>query len=80
YAVFCYSHGLEWVVEQRTVRDAGSLAAWMRDLLEHGAVRSDLIFLAEAWHAVMAVDVARLDAVVELAAAFVPSAERRLET
>ncbi len=77
---FSYSHGLEWVVEQRTVRDAGSLAAWMRDLLEHGAVRSDLIFLAEAWRAVMADDVARLDAVVELAAAFVPSAERRLET
>ncbi len=77
---FSYSHGLEWVVEKGTVRNAATLAAWMRDLLAHGAAKTDLIFLAEAWRAVTAGDVARLDAVVELAAAFVPSAERRLET
>lgn len=77
---FSYSHGLEWAVEQRTVRDAATLADWMRDLLAHGAARTDLIFLAEAWRAVAADDPARLDAITELAAAFVPSAERRLET
>lgn len=77
---FSYSHGLEWVVEQRTVRDATSLAAWMRDLLAHGAARTDIIFLAEAWRAVAADDLGRLDEAAELAAAFVPSAERRLET
>lgn len=77
---FSYSHGLEWVVEQGTVRDAASLAAWMRDLLAHGAVRTDLIFLAEAWRAVALKDAARVSAVIELASAFVPSAERRLET
>lgn len=77
---FSYSHGLEWVVETRQVRDAASLSAWMRDLLQYGAPRTDLIFLAEAWRAVQERDEARLDAIVELAAAFVPSAERRLET
>ena len=77
---FTYSHGLEWVVEQRTVRDYATLLGWMQDLLLHGAPRTDLIFLAEAWRAMRAGDAARLDRVVELAAAFVPSAERRLET
>lgn len=77
---FSYSHGLEWVVETRAVRDAVSLADWIRDLLEHGAPKTDLMFLAEAWRAVASGDMPRLADVAELAAAFVPSAERRLET
>lgn len=77
---FSYSHGLEWVVEQGRVRDAASLRAWMQDLLVHGAPRTDLICLAEAWRAVRSADAARVDALVELAAALAPSAERRLET
>lgn len=77
---FSYSHGLEWVVETRQVRDAASLAAWVLDLLHHGAPKTDLIFLMEAWRAARAQDAPRIDDVVELAAAFVPSAERRLET
>lgn len=77
---FSYSHGLEWVVETGDVRSAATLGDWIRDLLAHGAPTTDLIFLAEAWRATSAGDASRLDAVVELAAAFVPSAERRLET
>lgn len=77
---FSYSHGLEWVVETREVRCAATLADWMRDLLAHGAAKTDLIFLAEAWRAVTSGDAQRLADVTELAAAFVPSAERRLET
>jgi urease accessory protein len=77
---FSYSHGLEWVVETRVIRDAASLAGWLRDLLAHGAPKTDLVFLAEAWRAVSARDTQRLRDVAELAAAFVPSAERRLET
>ena len=42
--------------------------------------RSDAIFLAEAWRAVAAGDERLLAEAVELAAAFAPSAERRLET
>lgn len=77
---FSYSHGLEWVVETREVRCALTLADWMRDLLAHGAPKTDLIFLAEAWRATASGDRQRLADVTELAAAFVPSAERRLET
>jgi urease accessory protein len=77
---YSYSHGLEWIVEAGTVRDAPTLAAWIEDMLLHGAGRTDAIFLAEAWRTTAAGDTAALEAVAELAAAFAPSAERRLET
>jgi urease accessory protein len=77
---YSYSHGLEWAVEARLVTDAASLGSWIEDLLVHGAGRSDLIFLAAAWRALETGDAAVLARTVELAAAFVPSAERRLET
>jgi urease accessory protein len=77
---FSYSHGLEWVVETGSVRDAASLGDWIEDILRLGTGRTDAIFLAEAWRAVAAGDAKLLDDVAELAAAFAPSAERHLET
>ena len=77
---FSYSHGLEWVVETGKVKDAATLGSWIEDLLVHGAGRTDAIFLAEAWRAISAGDAPLLNEVAELAAAFAPSAERRLET
>jgi urease accessory protein len=77
---FSYSHGLEWAVETGTVKEAATLGAWIEDVLVHGAGRNDAILLAEAWRASAAGDPARLEAATELAAALVPSAERRLET
>ena len=71
---YSYSHGLEWAVEAGTVHDRASLQAWVADLLEHGAGRSDAILLS---HAFAAEDPAPL---AELAAALAPSAERHLET
>ena len=62
------------------MKDLESLVGWIEDLLTHGASRSDVIFLAEAWRAMSAGDSAALDEVAELAAAFAPSAERQLET
>jgi urease accessory protein len=77
---FSYSHGLEWVIEQGKVKNAATLGDWIEDILVHGAGRSDAIFLAEAWRAVAADDTRLLNEAAELAAAFAPSAERRLET
>ena len=77
---YSYSHGLEWVVETGGVRDVGTLTGWIEDVLDHGAGRSDAIFLAAAWRAASSGDGARLEDVAELAAAFAPSAERQLET
>ncbi len=77
---FSYSHGLEWIVEAGTVRDAATLGDWIEDILRLGAGRTDAIFLAEAWRAVAGADTQLLHEVAELAAAFAPSAERHLET
>lgn len=77
---YSYSHGLEWVIETGKVKDLDTLVGWIEDLLTHGAGRSDVIFLAEAWRALRAGDGCALGEVAELAAAFAPSAERQLET
>jgi urease accessory protein len=77
---YSYSHGLEWLVEGGSVRDAATLGDWIEDLLMHGAGRTDAILLAAAWRAVAADDTQMLGQAAELAAAFAPTAERRLET
>jgi urease accessory protein len=71
---YSYSHGLEWAVEAGRVTDAGSLEAWVADLVEFGAGRTDAVLLSHAWRAA---DPAPL---AELAEALAPSAERHLET
>ena len=76
---FTYSHGLEWAIEAGDVTSAASLEAWLGDVLVHGAGRSDAIFLARAHAATVAGDLVGLAEVIELAAAFQPSKERRLE-
>jgi hypothetical protein len=77
---YSYSHGLEWVVEAGQVKDVETLVGWIEDLLAHGAGRSDSIFLAEAGARSAGRQCAYSRNVAELAAAFAPSAERRLET
>lgn len=76
---FSYSHGLEQAVAQGDVRDADSTQDWLEYILRHGAGRTDAIFLSHAWRAVSQQDTARLEEVAELASAFFPCAERRLE-
>ncbi len=76
---FTYSHGLEWAIEAGDVVSAVSLEAWLGDVLLHGAGRSDAIFLTHAHAATTGDDLDRLAQVIELAAAFQPSKERRLE-
>lgn len=74
---FAYSHGLEAAADQGWLRDGSDLEAWLQEVLEHGAGRSDALFLAAAWHANAAADLAAIDAT---ACAFVASQERLLET
>jgi len=77
---FAYSHGLELAVERGWVGDRTTLTEWLRDLVVHGAIRNDMILLAEAWRATASGDWRRLAEVNALALALQPSAERRLET
>lgn len=76
---FSYSHGLEWAIEDGTVKTAADLEAWVAAILRHGAGRSDGILLAHAHRAAAAGDAAALDEINALAIAFQPTKERHLE-
>jgi urease accessory protein len=77
---YAYSHGLEWAVEAGDVVNATSLQAWLVDLLEFGAPRSDAMLFSAAFRAAATADWAQLMEINTLAVALTASAERRLET
>jgi len=75
---FSYSSGIEWAVEAGDVYDAVTLRDWLAVMLADGAGFCDGVLLAHAYRA--AHSAADLHDVAELAAAFVPTRERFLET
>jgi len=77
---FAYSHGLEWAAEAGDIVDARSLEAWLVDLIEFGAPRSDAILFSAAFRCAKAADWPALIEANALAVALSVSAERRLET
>jgi urease accessory protein len=77
---FSYSSGIEWAVEAGDIVDAASLRDWLGAMLADGSGFCDGVFLAHAHRAVSSRDDMALRDVAELAAAFVPSRERQLET
>ncbi|WP_342359676.1 urease accessory protein UreF [Terrarubrum flagellatum] len=76
---YAYSHGLEWLVETGEVKDRDTLIEFLRDILAHGGGRNDAIFFVETYRAALN-DTERLGEIAELAAAFAPSRERKLES
>jgi urease accessory protein len=76
---FSYSHGLEWAIEDGTVKTPADLEAWLADILRHGGGWSDAVLFAHAHRAASAGDGAGLAAVNEVAVALQPSKERHLE-
>ncbi len=77
---FSYSSGIEWAVEAGDITGAPSLRGWLAAMLGDGPGFCDAVFLAHAHRAATARDDAGLHEIAELAAAFVPSRERQLET
>jgi urease accessory protein len=77
---FSYSSGIEWAVEAGDIGAAASLRDWLASMLADGAGFCDGVFLAHAHRAATSCDDAALAGIAELAAAFVPSRERQLET
>ena len=74
---YAYSHGLEWAVDTRDVRDEATSTQWIGDVIAQGAGRADAILLR---HAYRTRDAQALLAIADLAAATQPAAERRAET
>lgn len=77
---FSYSHGLEWAVEAGDIGNLASLVDWLSVVLRQGSGLADATFCAHAHRATAAGDSEALAEVAELALAFQPSRERRLET
>ena len=77
---FSYSSGIEWAVEAGDISDAASLQDWLGAMLAEGSGFCDAVFLAKSHQAVEAGEDDALRDIAELAAAFVPSRERQLET
>jgi urease accessory protein len=77
---FSYSSGIEWAVEAGDIGDAASLSEWLAAMLAEGSGFCDGVFLAQAHRAASVRDDSALRDIAELAAAFVPSRERQLET
>jgi urease accessory protein len=77
---FSYSSGIEWAVEAGDITDAAALRDWLGAMLAEGSGFCDGVFLAQTHRAASAKDEAALREIAELAAAFVPSRERQLET
>ena len=77
---FSYSSGIEWAVEAGDIVNVKTLHDWLAAMMCNGAGFCDGIFLKQAYRATAADDIAKLNDVAELAAAFVSSRERQLET
>ncbi len=75
---FSYSGGLEQVVADGDVRDAGTLKDWLESLLAYGTLWNDAVLFAEAHNALA--DDERLAEAAALAEALSGSAERHRET
>ena len=73
---FAWSHGLEAAVAEGRAPDAPALQAWLADVIEHGAGRSDAILLGAACRA----GPEGLGEIDAAARAFAASAERLAET
>lgn len=74
---FAYSHGLEWAIEAGDISNGPTLQSWLETLLRHGSGRADAILCRHAHRA--AAHPEALAALVELALAAAPAAERRAE-
>jgi len=77
---FSYSGGIEWAVEAGDIRDAETLRSWLATMIRDGSVFCDAAMFCHAHRAAASGDDQALAAVAELAAAFVGSKERFLET
>jgi urease accessory protein len=77
---FSFSSGIEWAVEAGDVTSAETLRHWLESMLSVGSGINDGIFFAHTHRAVSESNDAAIAEIAELAAAFVPSRERHLET
>jgi urease accessory protein len=77
---FGYSGGIEWAVEAGDIVDAETLGHWLATMISRGSVFCDAALFTHTHRAACDGDDQVLTAIAELAAAFIGSKERFLET
>jgi urease accessory protein len=77
---YSYSHGLEYAVAERLVEDHESLVGWVGAILAWGNGHADGVLFCAAWRSASLSDVAALNGVNEIAAAFRGTREIALES
>jgi urease accessory protein len=76
---FSYSHGLEWAVEEGSVKDVVQLVDFIEAVLTRGGGWVDAVLFAHTWRAASVGEQA-VDEISELGAAFRGTAETALES
>jgi len=76
---FSYSHGLEWAVEEGSVKDVVQLVSFIEAVLTRGGGWVDAVLFAHTWRAASLGEQA-VDEISELGAAFRGTAETALES
>ena len=77
---FSYSGGLEWAVEAGDIHNADTLRGWLTTVIRDGSAFCDAAIFCHAHRAAASGDDQALAGTAELAAAFIGSKERFLET
>lgn len=72
---FAWSAGLESAIADKTLTDSTALQNWLEGILAHGGLKTDAIFVAQAWKGEEA-----LEDLADLAIALTPARERLAET
>jgi urease accessory protein len=75
---FAWSAGLESAIAERRVTDSQSLQNWIEGTLAHGGLKTDAIFVAQAWKTERGAS--PLADLADLAIALTPARERLAET
>jgi len=77
---YAYSHGLEYAVESKVIKDISDLSSWINDFLFYGSGYNDGILISCGYDAVVNNDLYKLEEISYIGKAFKPSKEISLES
>ena len=77
---YAYSHGLEYAVESKVIKDLSDLSYWISDFLCFGSGYNDGILISCGYNAVINKDLNELEKISQVAKAYKSSKEIALES
>ena len=77
---YAYSHGLEYAIESKIVKNTSDLSDWISDFLNYGTCYNDGIIISNAYDAVTKNNFKELEKISLIAKAFKPTKEISLES